>query len=225
MASQFPDTQQPFTPAGIQANLQLLTIALLGYNVFPPPDSEAFSAVRIGWQQEGQPFNRITQDVVYVMATEIDDPYDRLRDQQVMVNDDDTVVDLVSTYVRVWECSWEFYGPNSYDRARRVRSGLFTEQAGFLLGSSQLSMITDPGPPLRAPEVDKAGQWWERVDFSCRFNELVTEQEMVANITASEIRLYDSTCPSIGNPLDIISVVSPVVGYGVGIYSEGTYGR
>ena len=190
----------PLTPNTVQTAMQLLTINMLG---IPAPTSQndpAYSAVRIGWQQRGQPFNFITDDVAYLRCMTVDDPaVNRQRDSQIVPNPADTndpprsVLQLY-TYMRVWQTFWEFYGPNSFDRARKVHSALFTQAVHDTFAALGLSLywVPDSACPQRVPYFAD-GEWWDRMDFEARFNELVSETVVLPLAASVEIEVYEST--------------------------------
>ena len=140
-----------------------------------------YSDVRIGWQTGGQPGWKIDEDKAFVRAVPIDDEYNRTRDIKYATNDIASVKQS-TTYHRVWQVFWTFYGPNSLDQARKVRSGLLN--GSIQIGN--LKLIPDIAEPIRAPE-NYEGQWWERVDMDATFNELVTEDLTVPTVAFSEI--------------------------------------
>jgi hypothetical protein len=153
--------------------------------------------------------------VVYIRAVEIDDPYNRVKDisysQQTV--DGTTTLTEIKNYTRVWEVFWTIYGPNSFNNGRLVRTRLFDQDIHDLFANSQLYFVTDPSSPRRVPE-EKDGQWWERVDFSARFNEFVTESREQNYVTSTEIVLYDS----LGNLLSDKTTTQS--GYGVSPYGD-----
>lgn len=145
-----------------------------------------FSQVRIDWQTTGQPMMQVTDDVCFLRALEIDNPYDRNRDVVVSDYDDDNV-QFTTTYTRVWEIYFTLYGPNSFDRARILRSGMFIQDYHDTLAQSSVYFVTDPAPPRRVPD-QRDGQWWERTDWGpVLFNEAVTEYRIVPAVDSVEI--------------------------------------
>ena len=171
----------PLVPQTIDAAMQLLTINMLGLPAPQEEDDPVYQLVRIGWQAQGQPFQTSDKDVAYVRAIEVDDQYNRVRDVQMIPNPNDQNVPpqsllQVTTYQRVWENYWEFYGPNSFDHARIVRSALFTQVVHDTFAALNLNLywVTDPAAPDYFPYFQD-GQWWYAVSFKSRFNEGVTE--------------------------------------------------
>ena len=189
----------PLIPAQIETVFQALTIAMsLTLTQYQDPlDSSdqppnPYYGVRIGWKKKGQPFNKINEDVVYLRCVTEDNPYNRIRyPAWLTINGTPT---KVVQYARAWRTLWTVYGPNSFDNARLIHSYLMTdEQTAYTLASnSNLWIIPNPSAPLRIPEL-KDEQWWERVDFSARFFELVTEQYPAGFITSAEVIVQDTS--------------------------------
>lgn len=138
------------------------------------------SAVRISWPTDGAPSWKITDNVCFLKITPNDDPYTRpVQTDYGQQDADNAYVNQVSTDgVRV---SWNFYGPNSWDNARLVRSQLFTDATTTTLQSNNLALVTDVSQPVRMPELYN-GQWWDRALFYANFNELVIRQSSVPYI-------------------------------------------
>jgi hypothetical protein len=175
----------PLTPNQVDLVFQSATIAALGLQLQSPanPADPAYGAVRVGWQQQGQPFAKITENVAFVRCAEDDDPYDRIKHPSIVNGQQ------LFQYTRVWRVWWTLYGPNSFDNARAVRSSLFSQAIHDLLAAANLYFVTNPAAPHRLPE-EKDGQWWERVDFSAQFNEFVTETPPVTFANSVEIKGY-----------------------------------
>jgi hypothetical protein len=95
-------------------------------------------------------------------------------------------------YTRVWSIAFAIYGPNSFDHARLIKSALFMDWTHDILAASNLYAVMDISDPRRVPELF-SGQWWERVDFSCRFNEGITETTTTPSIASVEVILQDAT--------------------------------
>jgi hypothetical protein len=179
----------PLTPNQLNLVAQQATIAALGLTLQSPanPADPAYAAVRVGWQQVGQPAFKVTEDVVFLRCAEDDDQYNRVRD--VSINSQEQ---QLMQYTRVWRVWWTLYGPNSFDNARIVRSALFSQAVHDIFSSAQLYFVTNPSAPQRVPE-QKDGQWWERVDFSARFNEFVTETPPVTYADSVVVTLENSS--------------------------------
>lgn len=169
----------PLTPTALNVLFQQMTITALGLS------DNSFDLVRVGWQKRGQPTGTIDEDVCYIRVVEDDDDFNRQRDISQVANDDSTVLQ-VTNYTRVWRNFWTFYGPNSFDRARIIRSKLFGSSSHDTLAAWNVYFVPNSSAPTRIPELFE-GQWWERVDFSAQFNELVFETEIVGLVKSAEI--------------------------------------
>lgn len=185
----------PLVPAQIETIFQAVTLSM-GLNLTQyqdPVDSSTlppnpYYGCRIGWEQRGQPFQKIDEDVVYVRCIEVDDQYNRVRDLSYQ---NSPVFTETWNYTRIWETYWTVYGPNSFDNARIIRSSLFLQGIHDQFASAQLYWVSDPAAPVRMPEY-KDDQWWERVDFRARFNEFVTEQNNPQSVVSAEVIVYDN---------------------------------
>lgn len=177
----------PITTKQIETAMQLLTIQMLGLPAPSVPTDPSYAKVRVGWQRLGQPMATIDEDVTFLRCVEVDDPYNRTRDVENIVNDSVSVGQL-TTYIRIWECFWQIYGPNSVDNGRLLRTNLFTQQVHdtFAVYGLALALVTDIAAPQHMP-LETDGQWWDIVNFSARFNELVSEVVIVPTVASSEI--------------------------------------
>jgi hypothetical protein len=186
-------TSTALTPIGIEQIFATLTCGMLG---IIPPD---YSLVRVGWQTLGQPFQTVNNDICYLSAVEVDDNYNRIRDQKDVPNNIQSVTTII-TYTRVWEINWCLYGPNSFDRARQIRDSLFLDWTHDALVPSDLYLVSSVERPLRAPEYFQA-QWWERVDLKARFNEGVTDTITYQTVISAEVIGFDNE--TVGEIFDI----------------------
>jgi hypothetical protein len=191
----------PLTPKQVNNVMQQVTMTYLG---IAPTDPQRFAKVRVGWQQQGEPAFTIAEDVVIITVVEDDDPYNRIRDFEYVTGEADTAIEI-TTYTRVWRINWQFWGPNSFDHARMVRSGLYTQKATNITVASNLYCVMDIPAPRRLVENDN-GQWWERVDFSCQFNEAVTEAPNLGLVTSVEVIVNDAATSITPPPLIDVTV-------------------
>jgi len=176
----------PLTPKQLEVIMQATTCTMLGID--PATDTLAGSKVRIGWQVAGQPYAQDPSvDVCVLRAVEEDNLYDKLRDRQLIVNDDE--IDISEEqYTRVWHIFWVLYGPNSFDHARMIRSGILNDSIHDNLATSNIYAVPEISAPIRVPEVSN-GKWWERVDLECLFYENVLEDTVVNTVLSSEVIL------------------------------------
>jgi hypothetical protein len=175
----------PLFPKQLDSIVQTVTLSMnLNLSNATPPLTPNYYGVRCGWQSEGQPANKIDEDIVFVREVEVEDQYNKVRDVSYSLDAKTT------NYTRIWEFFWSVYGPNSFDNARKIRSALFDQYIRSAFAQANLYCIPDPTAPRRFPEK-RDGQWWERVDFSCRFNEWVTETYAPEFIESVEIQAYN----------------------------------
>jgi len=175
----------PLIPAQIEPLFQAVTALAVGAtlpNGGPDPDQ-----VRLEWQTESQPEAPLSKTVTYLRCVEEDDQYNRVRDSLTGAASQGNAPQ-VNTYIRVWRVYWCFYGPGSFDNARKMRSALLMDQGTHdALMTANLALVTDMRAPLRVPERWSGGQWRERVDFEAAFNELVTEVPIVPVVNGLEV--------------------------------------
>jgi hypothetical protein len=144
--------------------------------------------VRISWPTNGAPGWGITDDVVFLRITPIDDKLARQLNIIYDPNkDDNTIADKKTGYTRVHKIDWTLYGPNSYDNADLIRNAIFDFDYMIELKKKNLFLITDVSMPTRLPELYNS-QWWERTDFSATFNEAVIRESKVPYISSADIR-------------------------------------
>lgn len=153
-----------------------------------PSALTSYYNVRISYQPQGQPAWLITEDVVSLFCLEVDDPYNRNRDQDIEDVDDEAQIN--TAYTTIINVQWVFYGPNSYSNARLVLDKLFTQTTHDTLADNNLYMLKDGATIRRAPELFQ-GQWWERTDLNVRFNELVIRQDTVHWVETVAIEIHD----------------------------------
>jgi hypothetical protein len=153
-------------------------------------DPNAYFKVRIGWQIEGQPGPPIDQDTVTISAVTLDTDYSRMHDIVGSESMDGTQSIQTDVYTRAWKINWTFYGPNSVDHARAIRSALVTIQfVADFLSTSNLYVNPDIEVPKRFPESFQ-GRWWERADLEVQFNEQITETFTVGTVQSVEVKMY-----------------------------------
>lgn len=189
------------TLADVNAIWQPLVLQMLGL-----ADSATDAPVRIEYPTQGAPFQNAAEDVVYLSAMVKDDPYDKIRDEYNWIPEgfgqgqagkqpfggttDDPTISIQTNFTRVWNMRFCFYGPNSLDRARILRSGLYQPIFTNALAISQLFPVSEFKQPIRAPELLNA-QWYERVDFDFDVYEFVTETITRQTVESVEVVVLD----------------------------------
>ncbi len=167
--------------------LQAMTAQALGITGTPNQQQK----VRVAWQVQGQPFENVNTDICYVFMVERGGLYDQQRNE-IPGTQTTTQIQLIQTYTRIWECRWHFYGPNSFDNARLVRSAIFTDYFRWQLQPFGLFAVAPFDVPLRVPEVIN-GQWFNRSDMRGLFYEQVTETRSVNIVASAEIVVNDAS--------------------------------
>ena len=148
-----------------------------------PPNPYYF--VRVSWPTGGAPAWKITEDIAFLQVSEVDNPYNRQRDVNMLAVDANNAAQLTQ-FTRVMGISWVLYGPNSFENAQAIRDKMFYQRIHDVLAEQNIYLIPDITSPRRVPELFES-QWWERVDLSMRFNEFIQRDLEVPYIKSSEI--------------------------------------
>jgi hypothetical protein len=146
--------------------------------------AEAF--IRKAWPTNGAPSWRVSDDIVFLRVTPVDDMINRQMDFEYAAAAGGDL-SRRQTYTRVHAVNWVVYGPGGYESAERIRRRLFSPDP--LLRRSQLFVALDIPAPNRLPELH-SGKWWERSDLTARFNEFCRVETPAASIAGAGIRLY-----------------------------------
>ena len=120
------------------------------------------------------PYWNREEDILFIYALPHDDPYNRPRDRHYVDRGDAGLVQL-EEHTDVHEVLFVNYGPNAYETARNIRNGLYRNDIRVLMQRNHFSLVTDVPAPRRVPEL-MDGAWWNRVDLSAVFNELVRKE-------------------------------------------------
>ena len=178
------------TDAQMSVVWQNIVLQCLGITPAGPTDPVAYSQVRIDWPQPGQPAWPINSDVAFLRAVVVPDPYNAAHEAQLPSQVGETYTEA-TIYTRVWQVSFIFYGPNSFDHARQVQACLYQDFVHDILSASNIYLDTVIGTPRRNPELFQ-NQWWLRTDFSARMNEMVTDTLDKQTIQSVEIIIEDA---------------------------------
>lgn len=144
--------------------------------------------VRIAWPTSGNPSWEITDDVVFLRITPVDDKQARQLNIAYTPNTTDDVLDKSVGYTRVHKIDITLYGPNSFDNADVIRHLIFSYDYMLKFRAKNLFLITDVPMPQRLPELWN-GQWWERTDFTITFNESVIRYTQTPYIESADVVL------------------------------------
>lgn len=166
------------------------------------PPTNPYYYVRVSWPSGGAPAWAITEDIAFVRVIERDDPYNVQRHVKNKLH---TLshCNLETTFTRVLEVNWIFYGPNSYDSISALRDHLYYQEQHDLLAQSNVYLIPRNITPRRFPELFQ-GQWWDRSDMTVTFNEKVVRNLAVPYIQTAEITIQrDDVTEAIAEVTDI----------------------
>ncbi len=91
-------------------------------------------------------------------------------------------------------------GPNSFDRARILKSSFFTQVLHDTFAALNLNLYLVPNieSPRRITELF-SNQWWERTDFMTQFNEGVSEVQILEIAESVEVQVYESSAGKIAD--------------------------
>lgn len=148
------------------------------------------SNMRISWPTDGMPAWQITEDVIFLKCFEIDNSYNREREDTDTAELSPEIIDREISYTRVMQTGIILYGPNSFDLAQQIRDGIFYEGPRIALAQSNVYLVHDIVSPRRLPEYFE-GRWWERVDMDLRFYELIVKSVSIPIITSIPIGIYE----------------------------------
>ena len=150
---------------------------ILGYvktgspGLFP---NEAYKKVRFAWQKGGAPGWGVDDDVVFIRVVQIPDPYNLQR--EVISIDEGGLYKERMSYTRVLALQINVYGPLSWENGQSILDGFYDVGIREELGKSRVYPVPVKADLLRRPELWE-GRWWERVDLSLNFNELVVREK------------------------------------------------
>lgn len=150
-------------------------------------DPTAGNQVRQAWPVAGAPAWGQNDNVTFVRCTEIDNDYNKVRDEGIEPNDETTAT-LDIEYTRVWRVFWELRGPTSFDRARLLKTAIQLDFIHDMLAAFNLYLMPNIGNPQRVPELVE-GKWWERTDFEMVFYEQVNESTTVSTVASIELEI------------------------------------
>lgn len=153
------------------------TVMCLGLD----PDSEdeaVHKRVRISWptSKTGNSNWGRDENVVFLRISPGYDAYGSIHDiDHVYDSETDTQKEVVR-YHRSHRIVWVCYGPDSDDDADTIRIGIVREGVHSMLKASNVAIQPHLRDPVRVPEQDETGEWWERCDLEADFYQLVTRE-------------------------------------------------
>lgn len=197
---------------------QKLLLQMLG--VDPAADPLAYARIRIGWPKKGQPAWKRSEDVGFVQCTETQRRYNEMHNEEYLGATDPTTIIQQTVYSRAWRAAFEFYGPNSGDHARQVKSCSYLDFVHDTLAQSNLYIIGEFATARRTPKLF-AAQWWETWTFSVEMYEQVTETLTLPSMASVEVIVEDSD----GIIVDqVVNFSQAAPSFSQGGFSSGQYG-
>lgn len=159
------------------------TIICLGLD---PDDKrpEVQGRVRKSWPgaDTGNPNWQRDEDVVFLRITPSADPYGNIYDEDYYGSDSEGGTETVG-YHRSWQISWVCYGPGSDRDASMIRVGILRDAVRSYLLRHNVAIQPGIPEPIRIPEPDETGEWWERCDLSAEAYEYVRETFLAEIVT------------------------------------------
>jgi hypothetical protein len=155
-------------------------------------DAGAFDAVRLDWMTEGQPGFLISSDYCFLRCVERDDDYNRIREDTTTAVTGTDQITTTTTWTRVWDVTWELWGPNSTSRGGWIRDGIQMDWTSDILRGSNLFVLPDIARVERVPQ-NFQDQWWETTYLTCTFNEFVTQTLTVGTGESVEVIINDKS--------------------------------
>lgn len=181
------------SPASIETLFQALTAQVLGFPIVDsenkplPPGAPCWTAVRVGWQPQGQPAWEITEDVVGLTAYTEDHPFTRVQDGYYVTNDYKSLLREMG-YTQVWRIHFTVYGPNAFEHAAIIVSAFSLDWVRFNINAQNIFSVPEWKRPVVLYE-NFQGQWWQRADVDLKFNEQVSLSTTVPAAASVEITL------------------------------------
>lgn len=153
------------------------TVLALGLD----PDSEdetVHKRVRISWptSDTGNSDWKRDENVVFLRISPGYDTYGTLHDIDHVYDPETDTQKEVVYYHRSHRITWVCYGPDSDNDADTIRIGILRDAVHSYLKAHKVAIQPHLREPVRAPEQDETGDWWERSDLEADFYQLVTRE-------------------------------------------------
>ena len=158
------------------------------------PAAEATqNRVRISWPKPGEESTtwQREDDVVFLRITPTSDDYTIQEDiEHVYDSVKDTLKEVVH-YHRCFSIQWVCYGPGSGEDADMIRIGIKRESIKLYLKQNGIAIKPNIREPVRQPELDDSGDWWERHDLTAQCYILFSREYEEGIIESVPITLSD----------------------------------
>lgn len=159
-----------------------LTVAMVG--------GTSIADVRQSWPTYGAPALEVTNNVAFLKIYDVESPITAQREMIYSQIESPSAPNMEMNYTRTLKVDWIFYGPDSWDWANLVQNKLFYQIYHDMLALQNLYLIPGFKPPMRVPEL-WSGEWYERIDLSANFNELMKINDALPYIETVEIDVID----------------------------------
>jgi hypothetical protein len=171
----------------------ILTLAQLGklfYDLSVSLIGGTSPDVRLSWPTGGAPAFKVSDNVAFIKVYDTGSAMSNQQDVEYTYTASPEGYTETTSYTRTLMINWIFYGSDSWSNAIKVRNGIYNQTHRNTLSVLNVYPIPDIKPPQRIPEL-WMGQWYERVDLSISFNELIRIVRDVNYIEIVPIALYD----------------------------------
>ena len=168
-------------------------VTMILLDLDPESTSQAVQKhVRISWPEsdDGNSTWERNENTVFLRISPVQDDYNLYETDYKYNLQSDSLTEVVD-YHRCFSINWVCYGPGSLEEADKIRAGIFRQDIRLLLRKNKLAFIPKVREPVRIPELDESGQWWERYDLTVNFYAL-TQHEFGSGMieTAPDVTIY-----------------------------------
>lgn len=152
------------------------TVKCLGLNPNDPSDAVQ-KRVRISWPstETGNADWEREENVVFLRISPGLDEYGTLLDISYKPDDTSGAKEVVQ-YHRCHQIHWICYGPDSDSDADSIRIGILRDAIRAYMLEANVAVQPHIREPVRIPEQDESGAWWERCDLTAQCYELVSRE-------------------------------------------------
>jgi len=161
--------------------MQPLIVSILGWSLTP-------NNVRIGWQTEGAPAFKITDNMIFLTASPIDNRIN--REHNILLEESSPDLLMTKGYTRIMELSVVAYGSNALLNLDKIIFGMFSDSVRASLKQNDIYLVPDVAAPRRLPELFQA-QWWERADMKLQFSELLTDETNINVVRSVHVEVQN----------------------------------
>lgn len=158
------------------------TVKCLDLNPDDPSDAVQ-KRVRISWPsaETGNADWKREENIVFLRISPGLDEYGTLLDISYNLDDTSGAKEVIR-YHRCHQIHWICYGPDSDYDADRIRIGILRDSIRASMLKSNVAVQPHIREPVRIPEQDESGEWWERCDLTAQCYELVIREYAAESI-------------------------------------------